>query len=100
MPALMALFRAHLLLRGHHEAAPGRGQEVPDHGSHVEEDHGQRCSGPKGDAWPSIYIHASNREISMYEYIHTSTYHKYLYVSVIIIDAYTLGCGWEHFNAF
>ena len=49
MPALVALFRAHLLLRGHHEAAPGRGQEVPDHGSHVEEDHGQRCSGPKGD---------------------------------------------------
>ena len=32
----------------------------------------------------------------MYPYEH----HKNLYVLVIIIDAYTWGCGWEHFNVF
>ena len=42
------------------------------------------------------YIEYGNLHVRMYPYEH----HKYLYVLVIIIDAYTLGCDWEHFNAF
>ena len=45
---VVAILRAHLLIRGHHEAAPSGGEEVPDYGPHVEKDYVQCPPRPQG----------------------------------------------------
>ena len=48
VPEVLALFRAHLLLGGHHAATASGGEEIPDNGPYLEEDHGKRPPGPQG----------------------------------------------------
>ena len=49
MPAVLALPGAHLQLRGHHATSCLSRASVPDHGLHLEEDHGACTAGPHGE---------------------------------------------------
>jgi len=48
VPEVLALPGTHLQLGGHHATAASRGQALPDHGSHLEEDHGICPAGSQG----------------------------------------------------
>ena len=59
---VLALFRAHLLLGGHYAATACGGEEIPDNGPYLEEDHGQRPPGPQGQLL--VYTTSSGNDTS------------------------------------
>ena len=59
---VLALFRAHLLLGGHYAATASGGEEIPDNGPYLEEDHGQRPPGPQGQLL--VYTTSSGNDTS------------------------------------